>query len=155
MSNAVVKLLYPSCVLLNCDLKTSDEVIQAIGNQLFEAGFVKDSFIQAAIERESSMPTGLPLSGGINAAIPHTEIDHVLKPCIGMATLKNEVEFQNMISPQEKVPVRLVFLLALEQPKAQIEMLQEVANILQNPTLVKKLIEQKTFKEIIKTLEEA
>ena len=155
MSNAVAKLLYPSCVLLNYDLKTSDEVIQAIGNQLFEAGFVKDSFIQAAIERESSMPTGLPLSGDINAAIPHTEIDHVLKPCIGMATLKNEVEFQNMISPQEKVPVRLVFLLALEQPKAQIEMLQEVANILQNPTLVKKLIEQKTFKGIIETLEEA
>lgn len=155
MSNAIAQLLQPSCVLLNCDFKTSYEVIQAIGGKLFEAGFVKDSFIQAAIERESQLPTGLPLGGTINAAIPHTEIEHVLKPALGMATLKNEVDFRNMVSPTESVPVRLVFLLALEKPKAQIEMLQEVAGVLQNPELVEKLVLQTNFDGIIQTLEGA
>jgi len=155
MSNAIAQLLQPSCVLLNCDFNTSDEVIQAIGGKLFEAGFVKDSFVQAAIDRESQLPTGLPLGGKINAAIPHTEIEHVIKPALGMATLKNEVDFRNMVSPTESVPVRLVFLLALEQPKAQIEMLQEVAAVLQNPELVEKLVGQSDFAGIINALEGA
>ena len=155
MSNAIAKLLQPSCVLLNCDFKTSEEVIRAIGGKLFEAGFVKDSFVQAAIDRESQLPTGLPLGGKINAAIPHTEIEHVLKPALGMATMKNEVNFRNMVSPTESVPVRLVFLLALEQPKAQIEMLQEVAGVLQNPELVEKLVGQSDYDGIIQTLEGA
>ena len=155
MSNAIAQLMRPSCVLLNCDFKTSEEVIQAIGGKLFEAGFVKESFVQAAIDRELTLPTGLPLGGGINAAIPHTEIEHVLKPALGMATLKNEVDFRNMVSPTESVPVRLVFLLALEQPKAQIEMLQEVAGVLQNADLVERLVSQTDYSELINTLEGA
>jgi PTS system galactitol-specific IIA component len=95
------------------------------------------------------------LGGKINAAIPHTEIEHVLKPALGMATLKNEVDFRNMVSPTESVPVRLVFLLALEQPKAQIEMLQEVAGVLQNADLVERLVSQTDYSELINTLEGA
>lgn len=155
MTNVIAKLLQPSCVLLDCDYRNSDEVIHAVGEKLFKAGFVKDTFIEAAIQREGQLPTGLPLAGGINAAIPHTEIEHVLKPALGMATLRNEVPFRNMVSPEESVPVRLVFLLALDQPKAQIEMLQEVAGVLQNPDLVEKLIAQKNFEDVIKTIEEA
>jgi len=138
MSNAIAKLLQPSCVLMNCDFKSSEEVIQAIG---------------AAIDREATLPTGLPLGGKVNAAIPHTEIEHVLKPALGMATMKNEVNFRNMVSPTESVPVRLVFLLALEQPKAQIEMLQEVAGVLQNADLVERLVSITEYTELIKTLE--
>jgi len=155
MSKAIVQLLHPEGVLLNCEFTSAEEVIKAIGKKLFNAGFVKDSFINAAIEREKTLPTGLPLGGGINAAIPHTEIEHVIKPALGMATLKNEVNFRNMVSPDELVPVRLVFLLALEQPKAQIEMLQEVAGVLQNPKLVSDLLEKNSYKEIIKAIEGA
>jgi PTS system galactitol-specific IIA component len=155
MSNAIVQLLQPESVLLNCDLKTAEEVIEAIGSKLYEAGYVKASFVKAAIEREKTLPTGLPLGGGINAAIPHTEIEHVIKPALGMATLKNEVNFRNMVSPDEFVPVKLVFLLALEQPKAQIEMLQEVAGVLQNPKLVSKLLELRSFDEVIKAFQSA
>jgi len=155
MTNPITQLLHPSCVLLDCEFKSSDEVIHAVGSKLFEGGFVKTSFIQAAIERENQLPTGLPLAGGINAAIPHTEIEHVLKPALGMATLKNEVNFRNMISPKETVPVRLVFLLALDKPKAQIEMLQEVADVLQNPELVKNLLKQQNYQDVVAALEGA
>lgn len=153
MTNAIAQLLRPSCVLLDCEYKTSDEVINAIGGKLLKAGLVKESFIQAAIARESQLPTGLPLAGGINAAIPHTEIEHVLKPALGMATLKNEVGFRNMVSPEETVPVRLVFLLALDQPKAQIEMLQEVAGVLQKPELVNSLMKLRNYEDVITAFE--
>ena len=153
MTNAIAQLLQPSCVLLDCEFKTSDEVIIAIGGKLSKAGLVKESFIQAAIARESRLPTGLPLAGGINAAIPHTEIEHVLKPGLGMATLRKEIGFRNMVSPQEIVPVRLVFLIALDQPKAQIEMLQDVAGVLQNPELVNRLMILRNFKDVINAFE--
>jgi len=153
MTNAIAQLLQPSCVLLDCEFKTSDEVIIAIGGKLFKAGLVKESFIQAAIARESRLPTGLPLAGGINAAIPHTEIEHVLKPGLGMATLRKEIGFRNMVSPQEIVTVRLVFLIALDQPKAQIEMLQDVAGVLQNPELVNRLMILRNFKDVINAFE--
>ena len=155
MSKAIAELLQPSCVLLNQSYKTSEEVIRAIGTELFNAGFVKDSFTQAAIDREKKLPTGLPLAGGINAAIPHTEIEHVLKPALGLVTLKEEVNFQNMVSPQETVPVKMVFILALEQPKAQIEMLQEIAAVLQNPGLVKDLLDASSVDEAIQKLRES
>jgi len=149
MTLSIPSLLDSRCVLLKCEYKNSDDVITAIGTRLFDAGYVKDSFVQAAIDRESELPTGLPLAGGINAAIPHTEIEHVIRPALGMATLSKPVDFQNMVSPTETVPVRLIFVLALEQPKAQIEMLQEVASVLQNKELVADVINQNSYEGII------
>lgn len=152
MSKIIAELLQPSCVLLNRTYENSEEIIQAVGAELYNAGFVKETFAQAAIEREKNLPTGLPLAGGLNAAIPHTEIEHVIKPALGLVTLTKEVNFQNMVSPSESVPVRMVFVLALEQPKAQIEMLQEIASVLQNPELVKRLLEATTFEKAIEEL---
>jgi len=147
MSKIIADLLQPDCVLLNQTFETSEEIIRAVSAELHKAGYVKESFAQAAIEREKNLPTGLPLAGGLNAAIPHTEIEHVIKPALGMVTLAQEVKFQNMVMPSETVPVRLVFVLALEQPKAQIEMLQEIACVLQNPDLVQRLLKAETFEE--------
>jgi PTS system galactitol-specific IIA component len=45
-----------------------------------------------------------------------------------------------MVEPDEAVPVRLVIMLALDQPKAQIEMLQQVSALLQQPELVDRLM---------------
>lgn len=155
MSETIAKLLNQNCVLINCNCTKAEEVISVVGSKLFEEGYVRDTFVEAAIDREKQLPTGLPLGGGINAAIPHTEIEHVIKPALGMATLKIPVAFQNMISPEEVVPVRLVFLLALEKPKAQVEMLQEIASVLQNSALVEELLNENTYEGIIKRLKQA
>src|SRR5512142_199627 len=128
--------LVPEAVILGMDAATASEVIHNLGGKLLSAGYVRETFIEAVLEREKTIPTGLPLSGKHNAAIPHTDIEHVIKPGLGMATLVKPVVFNNMISPEEKVEVRLVFVLALEQPKSQIEMLQEVAQVLQRPDVV-------------------
>ena len=152
MSRVIAELLQPTCVLLNQKFDNSEDIIRAISMELYKAGFVKESFAQAAIDREKNLPTGLPLAGGANAAIPHTEIEHVIKPALGLVTLTREVNFQNMVNPQESVPVRMVFVLALEQPKAQIEMLQEIASVLQNPDLVERILKAESFKEVISEL---
>ena len=144
--------LVPEAVILGMDAATASEVIHHLGGMLLSAGYVRQTFIEAVLERENSIPTGLPLSGKHNAAIPHTDVEHVIKPGLGMATLVKPVVFNNMISPEEKVEVRLVFLLALEQPKSQIEMLQEVAQVLQRPDLVDALMEAKSLQQVYEAL---
>jgi PTS system galactitol-specific IIA component len=71
---------------------------------------------------------------------------------LGLVTLTQAVNFQNMVNPQESVPVRMVFVLALEQPKAQIEMLQEIAGVLQNPDLVQRILQADTFEAVLSEL---
>lgn len=134
------KLLVKSAILINYPAEDAEDVVAALGRCLFEAGYVKDSFVQAALEREKTLPTGLPLLGGINAAIPHTDVEHVLKPGVAFATLMQPVIFQNMVLPEEEVPATIVFLLALDEPKAQVGMLQEIAGVLQKPALIEDLV---------------
>lgn len=147
----ILDFLVPSSVALHYEAGDSKEVITHLGKLLFDAGYVRDSFVDAALDRESRLPTGLPLSGDVNAAIPHTEVEHVLKPGLAMATLATPVTFQNMVSPEEAVPCQLVFVMALDQPKAQIEMLQEIAGILQNPAVINSLMSANSFEDIQNT----
>ena len=144
----ILDFLVPSSVALHFEAGTSKDVIAHLGKCLFDAGYVRETFVDAALDRESRLPTGLPLSGDVNAAIPHTEVEHVLKPGLAMATLSKPVTFQNMVSPDEAVPCQLVFVMALDQPKAQIEMLQEIAGILQNPEVINRLMSAKDFDEV-------
>jgi len=152
MANRILKLLEPSAVKLNIEAKDAQDVLAQLGAALFKAGYVHASFVDAALEREKKMPTGLPLGGDYNAAIPHTEVEHVIKQGLALATLKTPVIFKNMIDPTSDVPVSIVFFMALDQPKAQIEMLQEIAGVLQNPEMIEQFIAAKNYDDVKKTL---
>lgn len=152
MTSKLAEYLVKEAIILDADCSNAEEVIRSLSKKLMDAGYVRDTFADAAMVRESTIPTGLPLGGEINAAIPHTEIEHVLKPGVGMAALKKPVIFQSMISPEESVEVRLVFILALDQPKSQIEMLQEVAGVIQDPQLVMSLVNAKTTEQVMAAL---
>ncbi len=152
---ALAELIEKSAIILNYDAKDAADVVQALGDRLLAAGYVKETFVDAALNREKSMPTGLPLSGDANAAIPHTDVEHVLKAGVALATLKNTVTFQNMANPEQPVDVKLVFVLALDQPKAQIEMLQEIAGILQDSSIIDRIMAAKTEQGVLSALKKA
>lgn len=147
--------LVPEALIFGMNAETSEEVIRNLCGKLMYAGYVRGSFVEGVLARERTQPTGLPLEGKHNAAIPHTDVDHVIKPGIAMATLAHPVRFHNMVNPQEEVPVHLVFLLALDQPKSQIEMLQQVSHILQNPNLVENLLNARNLFQVRETLRKA
>ncbi len=151
---ALKDYLLDSAISLQLEAESSSDVIEHLGKKLLEAGLVKESFIQAAIKRESNLPTGLPLEDEINVAIPHTDIEHVLKPGIALATLAKPVVFQNMVDPTEAISVRLVFLMALDQPHAQIEMLQEIMGVIQNEELLQNLMKAEEVQDVKNALHE-
>ncbi|MGB2955314.1 MAG: PTS sugar transporter subunit IIA [Anaerolineales bacterium] len=144
--------LCDDAVIIGLDAGNSEQVIQELGGKLRNLGYVKENFVEAALEREANMPTGLPLGGEYNAAIPHVDIEYVNQSALGLATLKQDVVFYNMVESDEPVPCRLVIMLALDQPKSQIEMLQSIAAVLQDPDIVKKLVSAETTEEIFSIL---
>jgi len=148
----IVDFLNPEAIILNLNADSSEQVIRALGGKLLELGYVTDDFVDATLAREANMPTGLPLGGSVNAAIPHVDIEYVKKSALGLATLEREVVFYNMVENDVEVPCRLVIMLALDAPKSQVEMLQSVAGILQQPALIDALITAKNVEDVLAAL---
>lgn len=152
MKMKIKEFMNEGAVILGSEATSSEEVIRTLGGKLRDLGYVKDNFVEAALEREANLPTGLPLGGEYNAAIPHVDIEYVNQSALGLATLKEDVVFYNMVDSDEVVPCRLVIMLALDTPKSQIEMLQSVAAVLQNPDTIRKLVNAKTTEEVFSAL---
>ena len=144
--------LHPEAIVLQMDASSSEDVIRILGGKLRGLGFVKEDFVEATLERESNMPTGLPLGGDINAAIPHVDIEYVNKSALGLATLREPVVFYNMVENDVEVPCQLVIMLALDAPKSQVEMLQEVAGILQQPEIIETIMSALTPEDVFAAL---
>lgn len=71
------------------------EIIEYMGSILIKKGLVKDTFINAVLDREKLYPTGL-FAKGVSVAIPHTDSTHVKESSVALAVLKKPVEFALM-----------------------------------------------------------
>ncbi|MCW5874350.1 MAG: PTS sugar transporter subunit IIA [Anaerolineales bacterium] len=149
---SIFDLLSQDDIYLNLEASTAEDIIRLLGDGLHAAGKVKDGFVQATLEREHNTPTGLPLGGAYNAALPHVDLEYVQTSALALATLAQPVAFRNMVNKEEEVPVRLVVMLALSDPKSQIEALGQIAVLLQNPLIVERLVTAESKASVIATL---
>ena len=120
---------------LNMEAASAEEIIQRLGELMAAKQYVKTSYINAVLEREKSLPTGLAL-GDFCVAIPHTDSVHVNQSTIAIACLKQAAQFQSMINPQEQLNVELVFLLAVKDPNSQVQLLKNLMAVFQNKELL-------------------
>jgi PTS system galactitol-specific IIA component len=115
---------------------SATEVIQVLGSLLFEHGYVKESFVQAVLDREAKFPTGLQAQS-LGFAIPHTDTEHVLRPAVAIATLETPVVFKAMGTEDAEVQAELVIMLAISDPSAVVPVLRSVVSIAEHePTLL-------------------
>ncbi|MGF7400041.1 PTS sugar transporter subunit IIA [Thermoanaerobacterium thermosaccharolyticum] len=128
-------------IVTNLDAKCKEDVFDVLYKKLYENGFVKESYLEAIKKREKNFPTGLLLNK-YNVAIPHTDPEHVIKPAIAVATLKNPVIFKNMANPLEDVEVNIIFMIALNESHSQVEMLQQLIQLIQNDSLIDEIIRE-------------
>ncbi|WP_171016676.1 PTS sugar transporter subunit IIA [Pseudalkalibacillus caeni] len=127
------------------EVVTREEAIDGLSVVLNESGYVKETFLSAVLEREKVHPTGLPAAVGV--AIPHTDTEHVLKPALAVGVLENPVPFQVMGNPEENVEVKIVFLLAMKEPQAQLDLLQKLMGLLQNEELLIQLSKSENLEQ--------
>ncbi|MDK2463839.1 MAG: PTS sugar transporter subunit IIA [Candidatus Korarchaeota archaeon] len=141
-------------VVLEMDSSSSEDVIRKLGKLLEEKGYVKDTFVKATIEREKSVPTGLELAGGVNAALPHAGVEHVNKPALVVARLKRPVTFRRMDDPESEVSVRIVFMPAIKDPSSYIKTLMRLVDVFKDPRVMDLLTKARTEREVAQILRE-
>lgn len=142
-----------SIILLDIDGNTKEEVLTAMGSNLVEKDLVKESFIHAIIARENEFATGLP-TAGVSVAIPHTDVEHVFRKTISVAILKDAVDFGVMGDDSETTPVKIVFMLAMDEAHSQLSLLQKLMQVFQDADTLKYLVSAKDKTSIKNLLEE-
>lgn len=131
-------LIYPD--LIFSDMKAADqkEAMKQITDSLMEKGFVKDGYYEMLMEREAVYPTGLRTEP-FAVAVPHTDPECVMKPCIAVARLRDPVEFAEMGNETQTVQVKYIFNLVLQKMEQQLELLQTVIGVFTNSYLMERL----------------
>lgn len=156
MLHELIDGMYISENLIDLNLKSNsnEDAIKQLANLLLKENFVKESYLDAIIEREKVFSTGLQLKQ-IGVAIPHTDSIHVRKQGIAIAKLSNPVSFKMMGNPEVDVPVSMMFMLAIKEPHKQLEFLQALINLFQNDDLIVMLSNIKNKTELIKEFKKA
>ncbi|HIX84571.1 MAG TPA: PTS sugar transporter subunit IIA [Candidatus Megamonas gallistercoris] len=140
-------------ILLDVEAQNQFNLLEKVAENLHQLGYVKDTYKNAVIEREKVFATGLPtLMGGV--AIPHTDIQHVNTPAISIARLKNPVDFVIMGDDTATVAVDLIFMLAMKEEHAQLELLQSLMGILQDEEALSFIKKAQTKEDIRKFVSE-
>lgn len=126
-------LFAPDAVFVSGETN-QDQLLKEVYDQLLSCGYVKGNFLAHIIQREHRYPTGLDTSTlGPNLpdiAIPHTEGAFVNTRLIVPVALKQPVLFGNMIKPQQKLPVKFLFMLLETNPDGQAKLLSLVMDFL-------------------------
>ncbi|OCG22754.1 hypothetical protein A9G22_07045 [Gilliamella sp. App2-1] len=106
------------------------ETLTYISEQLQQKGIVKESHLQALIEREALFPTGINFDG-YAVAIPHCEAKHANTPAIFIIRTQTPVAFHRA-DDDSTVEVSLIISLVVTAPEDQIELLKALFSNLQN-----------------------
>ena len=124
-------MLFDKKVLLfDKNPSTKTEALTELANELYKVGVVTKEYTPAILKRESNFPTGL-MTQTMGVAIPHCDPDKVIAPQIGFMRLKEPIIFHQM-GDNTKIPVNMIFMLALKQSDSQLSMLQKLMALFQN-----------------------
>ena len=146
--------LHDELIFRDLNVKTAEEALDYLAEQLFKKGYVKEEYILAIKEREQEYPTGLP-STQPAVAIPHANYELVKETSLAIATLSQAVTFHNMENTQEKIPVKIIIMMAISEPHGQVEMLQKIVGLIQNESLRKEMIQSSSNQSLLKLVEKA
>ncbi|MFB3165112.1 PTS mannitol transporter subunit IICBA [Neobacillus sp. 179-J 1A1 HS] len=133
-------LLRPENVFLNQEFANKEEAITFAGRALFNAGYVKENYIEAMIERDNMTSTYM----GNDVAIPHGTEEakkDVIKSGFTVLQVPNGVDFDGQ-------KARLIFGIA-GKDSTHLEILSGIAVTCSDMENIEKMAGAKTAQEII------
>lgn len=134
-----LEIIHKNLVFPNKKFKNSQDALTFLAIEVEKAGYARSTYKDAVIEREKIFPTGLP-TGNINVAIPHADSENVLTSTLAIMTLKEPIDFRNMGEPTNILPVSIIIMMAIAEPKGQLSMLQKIMGIVQDSQHLKKIM---------------
>ena len=152
----IYELLNRDLIFPNLEASVMEDVMRQVGGALTKAGYAKETYVDALIEREKEYPTALNVDG-YGVAIPHTPVEHTSKTAIAVAILKEPVTFIEMGSDDDEVAVRIVFMLCIAGKPgehAHLDTLQRMMSVIQDTELLEKLQNAANADEIMNLMKE-
>ena len=146
-----MSVLRKELILVGMEASSAEEAMRALARTMLAAGLVRESFVEAVLEREKTYPTGIPAKV-FDIALPHTMAEHVIEPCMAVGVLKESVEFRQMGTPDIILHPRLIFMLAISDPKEQIGQLKKIMKLLQNDALLLGIRDAQNAEQVVKIL---
>lgn len=131
-------LLKKELITVGMDVPDRESALKQTAAKFTELGVVKDTFGQAILDREAEYPTGLP-AAAFDIAIPHCASENVNETSMGVTVLSHPVEFLEMGFPDVTLKPRILFMLAIKDPKKQLETLQKIMGVIQDADLLNQL----------------
>lgn len=127
---------------------SKEELFEQIAQQASALGWVREDFLERIKKREETFPTGIQLLD-FGVAIPHTDAECILEEFVAIVTLQDSLVFNSMDDNNQQVKAQVVFVLGLNQPHAQLKMLQSLMKLIQNESILSKVLLASDSKELI------
>lgn len=132
---------------------TSDQdALEQMATMFLKERIVKESYIPAVKNREKEYSTGLQCED-MGVAIPHTDAEHVNVQAIGIGILDEPVIFAQMGTPEIKVEVSIIFMLAIKEPHKQMEFLQALMGVFSEQGKLPKLLNKDSNQAVLATFQ--
>ena len=125
---------------LQAEAGHANDIFDQLGTCFINEGYSRSDYVEALKQREAQFPTGLDINGFGVAILHETE---------GIMTLKHPVTFIQMGSDDTQVEVKVVFMLAIEDPKNHIKKLQQILRIIQDNAVLEKIYQASSADEVI------
>lgn len=144
----ILDLLDESCIYTSQQFDNKTEALKFLSSNLYEKGYVKESYFENILMREEKFPTGLKNSQH-NIAIPHTEAEFVNRSCVSIVTLKEPVGFKRMDDPDAEVMVDIIFMLAVATQESHSQVLSTFVKLAQNKEFLSFIKDESDSKKIV------
>jgi PTS system galactitol-specific IIA component len=138
--------LEENLILTGLSAPDAESAIRALSARLRAADCVKETYAEAVLKRESLHPTGLPTE--VPVALPHTDVEHCLKPALAVGVLSAPITFQQMGDPSQTVATSLVFMLSITHPPDQVQWLRRLIDFFQQAALMQQVLAARSPAEV-------
>lgn len=149
--NSASTMFFEELIFLDKTFQNANEFFDFIYPVLNNKGFVKPSFLPAIKEREYNYPTALPTEPYI-VALPHTDIEHIIKPFISVTRVNGGVSWHEMANNDHVLHADFIFLLGFIEKDGHINLLQTLMTCFSEVIFLNQLYEAKTCGQFMQLL---
>lgn len=151
MAGIDTSLIKPELVFFDFEATDRVDLFTKLGAILTEKGYVKDTWLDAILDRENNYPTGLACEA-VQVALPHVDPQHLAKPYIAIVKPKSTVCFDGMAG-SGPVDAQLVINLGLlAHAEDQVGVLQAFLGIFIDVEATKEIMAQTDAQAMIDTV---
>ncbi|WP_339182438.1 PTS sugar transporter subunit IIA [Oceanobacillus sp. FSL W7-1293] len=131
-------MISEDAVFTNLGASNKEEALRLMSNAFSENGYVNEGYYESILEREKNAPTGIE-AYDFGIAIPHTDPKFVNSDSLGVAVLKDPVQFHSMVNIKETIEVKVIFLLGLSKSTKHLNILRQIMDLIKEEGVLKKM----------------